>query len=830
MRSWLILAPPLSLTLLCLAVPPSSGEQTTPKKPTAPPELAQSTWDYFAKNCLSCHNTQGKAGSLDLNTLRTPNSINQHRDSWENIVHRVKAGEMPPKGSPRASEADTKAFLFRIEKEMERADHVTPPNPGAVTAHRLNRAEYNNTVRDLLGVDFRPADEFPQDDSGYGFDNIGDVLSLSSSQMEKYVAAAEKVARTALFGTDLLQPTLARYESPGRKLGNETTVPARYDTTGLTIRNSLHATHRFPVNGEYLFKFHVNGLRPLGSEAVTFALWMDGKRIQAQDFDPTGQAAFSLDRQDFSGRTVEFRIPVAAGEHWVAATLERMYEGLPPNYDGPNPSKKPIPVQEFKPRPGQTPERIEAARKRFEERLKEKVATNDVRVSAVEIGGPYNQQQGPSEASLRKVFICGHLHGGHTSACTPKIIGNLTRQAFRRPATPQEIARISNLVALAQKQGDSYEEGICLALQGILVSPHFLFRIERDPANVKPGTPHYLNQYELASRLSYFLWSTMPDAELRACADKQTLRKPEVLAAQVKRMLKDPRSRTIAENFGGQWLQFRALESVKPDRERFPDFDDYLRRSMRQETELFLDSIVREDRSVLDLISGKYTFLNGRLANFYGIPGVEGPTFRKVDLTGTGRGGILTQASILTVTSYPNRTSPVLRGKWILDNILNAPPPAPPPGVPNLDVSAVGSTASLRKQLEEHRKNPTCASCHARMDPLGFSLENFDAIGAWRKNDGTVAIDSSGSLPDGRTFEGPDGLRTVLKTDRDAFVQGLTTKLLTYALGRGLERYDRPTVKDITKRIAEQDYRFSRLVQEIVTSRPFQMRKGQSIQ
>ncbi|MBC7806222.1 MAG: DUF1588 domain-containing protein, partial [Akkermansiaceae bacterium] len=302
-----------------------------------------------------------------------------------------------------------------------------------------------------------------------------------------------------------------------------------------------------------------------------------------------------------------------------------------------------------------------------------------------------------------------------------------------------------------------------------------------------------------------------------------------VLNAQVRRMLKDPRSHALAENFGGQWLQFRALESVKPDRDRFPEFDNYLRMSMRQETEMFFDSIVRDDRSVLSLLHGKYTFLNERLAGFYGIPGVVGPTFRKVSLAGTPRGGVLTQGSVLTVTSYPNRTSPVLRGKWILDNILDAPPPAPPPGVPNLDVSAVGSAKSLREQLEEHRKNPACASCHSRMDPLGFGLENFDAIGAWRKKDGEVAIDSSGSLPDGRKFNGPDGLKTVLKTDNAAFVQGLSSKMLTYALGRGLERHDRATVKDISKQVAANDYRFSRLVLEIVASRPFQMRKGNRI-
>jgi hypothetical protein len=361
----------------------------------------------------------------------------------------------------------------------------------------------------------------------------------------------------------------------------------------------------------------------------------------------------------------------------------------------------------------------------------------------------------------------------------------------------------------------------------MLVSPHFLFRIEKN----RPEDVYPISQHELASRLSYFIWSSMPDDELLRAADQGSLRKPAVLAAEVRRMLRDPRSRALAENFGGQWLELRKLESVTPDRQRFPEFEEYLRMSMRQETELFFDSIVRQDRSILDFIDANYTFLNERLAQFYNIPGVKGPEFRQVLLDGdTQRGGILTQASILTVSSYATRTSPVLRGKWILENILNAPPPPPPPGVPNLDETKVGSSASLRQQLEEHRKNATCASCHARMDPLGFGLENFDAIGAWRTHDGKFPIDASGTLPDGRSFQGPQELKAIIKADREAFVECLTEKLLTYALGRGLERYDRPAVKQIAARVAASDYRFSSLVLEIASSLPFQMRRGDQAQ
>jgi len=368
----------------------------------------------------------------------------------------------------------------------------------------------------------------------------------------------------------------------------------------------------------------------------------------------------------------------------------------------------------------------------------------------------------------------------------------------------------------------------------MLVSPHFLFRIERGlPATKTEAGPatgadaaRPISEHELASRLSYFIWSSMPDDALLRCADQGILRQPEVLAAQVQRMLKDSKSRALVENFGGQWLELRKLESAKPDKGRFPSFDDYLLMSMRRETELFFENIVRQDLSILDFVDGNYTFLNERLAQLYKIPGISGPEFRKVDLTGVERSGVLTQASVLTVSSYATRTSPVLRGKWILENFLNAPPPPPPPDVPNLDETQIGQSASLREQLEQHRQNPTCASCHARMDPLGFGLENFDAIGAWRTQDGKFPIDASGTLPDGRSFKGPQELKAILRADRAAFAEGLTEKLLIYALGRGLERYDRPTVKKITNRLAAENYRFSSLVLEIVKSLPFQMRRG----
>ena len=830
MRSWTLLAIPVSLAPILAAVAMPLSKSQVHLKHEAP-AIEQKAWPFLAKNCVPCHNDKMKSGGVNLASLRSSGSVAKSRDAWESALRQISTGQMPPKGLPRPNPLEIKTLTQQIEAEFERADQRDAPNPGRVTARRLNRAEYNNTIRDLLGVDSHPADDFAQDDSGYGFDNIGDALSLSPAQMDRYLASAEKVARAAIFGPESLPPTLAVCERGGRRISVSTKVPARYDASGFSLPNSLHAMHRFPLTGEYLFRFKLDGQRPLGCEALHLGLWVDGKQVFATDYDATGTASFEIDRQEFGGKTVEYRQKVTAGDHWISAVISRMYEGLPPSYGGPNPSQKHVAAPQLKLPPGIAPERLARIKARFEARQKEVAPANDARIGALEIGGPYHPDTKPSAESLRKVFTCGHLHGGHNADCARKIVRDFGGRAFRRPLTATEIGRFTGLISLAQKQGDSFEEGVCLAAQAMLVSPHFLFRIERDPApTAQNPAGHPISQYELASRLSYFLWSSMPDDALRRCADSQTLRDPEVLAAQVRRMLNDPRSRALSENFAGQWLQFRALESIRPDRDRFPDFDDYLRMSMRRESELFFDNLVRDDRSVLDLLNGKYTFLNERLANFYEISGVEGSEFRRVDLTGTPRGGIFTQASVLSVTSYANRTSPVLRGKWILQNLLNAPPPAPPPGVPNLDVSHVGSEASLRQQLEEHRKNPTCAACHARMDPLGFSLENFDAIGAWRTNDGKIPIDSSGSLPDGRTFRGPDGLKGILTTDKDAFARCITSKLLTYALGRGLERYDRATVNVISKRIAAKNYRFSSLALEIAASKPFQMRRGDRTQ
>lgn len=814
----------LLLTLLLACLAPGGTASAAP--PSRDGHFESAVKPFLQTNCYLCHGARLKNADVDLQAFENVAAIVADPEVWEKAIVKMRTRQMPPPPMQPPDEAEAASITDWLESEIDRAERRKPHDPGRVTARRLNRTEYNNTVRDLLGVTLRPADDFPQDDTGYGFDNVADVLSLSPVLMEKYMASAERVARAALFGPGDVKPTMARLQPPGAKIDPSPTPLFEYDVTGLSLPNALHVTHRFPIEGEYLFRVVLSGVRPAGSEPAQIGFWLDGQKVEMQTLDPDGAGSFYDDRQDFSGKTREFHAKVTAGEHWIAATIERLYEGLPVKYAGPNPSKRPPPPPpEFKPRPGLTPEKLAEARKRFEEKLADVAPANDARVRHFEITGPFEPLKGPSRASLKKLYACGHLIGAHGPSCLRRNVTALARRAYRRPVTPAEVAPLVRLASEARQQGDSFEDALSLAVQAILVSPDFLFRLEKDPRAadaIRPVGPH-----ELASRLSYFLWASMPDEELLRAADAGTLRTPAVLAAQVRRMLADEKASALVEAFGGQWLQFRALESIAPDRERYPTFDNHLRLAMRRETELFFDSIVREDRSVLDLIDGPYTFLNERLARHYGIGGVLGQEFRKVYLASAGhRSGVLTHASVLTVSSYANRTSPVLRGKWILDNLLAAPPPDPPAGTPRLDESKIATGGSLRQQMEAHRTNATCAACHQRMDPLGFGLENYDAIGAWRAEDGQFPIDASGKLPDGRGFSGPAEMKTILKGDRDAFAVAITEKMLTYALGRGLERYDKRTVKTIARRLADREYRFSALVDEIVKSTPFIMRRG----
>ena len=813
-----------------------------PPAPAADPASAPATAAFEAdvkpvllRNCYPCHNAALKNADLNLTAYESEADVLKDDHTWSKVVQKVRTRVMPPAPFPPLAEEDVALVSGWIDAAFARAEAAAPPDPGRVTARRLNRTEYDNSVRDLLGVDLRLAADFPQDDTGYGFDNNGDVLSLSPALFEKYMVAAGRIARAAIYGPDVKAAGLVRVPSSRARIEQSPDVLQDYDRSGLTLRNAVHGRHRFPVTATYVVRLVLGGERPAASEPLEVGLFVDDQPQGVLKMDPEGLGSFSVDRQDFSGKTREFRVRVTAGEHRLSGTIVNLYEGLPPSYGGPNPSKRPAPAaREFKERPELLPEENAKRREFFEKRQKEKAPANDARVTRLEVLGPYDPVLGPSPESVKVLSGCGSLARAHGASCAAKILKPLVRRAYRRPVTPADLEPLVALVTAAEKRGESFRDGLRLALQAVLVSPDFLFRIERGrPAEVQlattaatPAVPaRVLTDHELAARLASFLWASLPDIQLLDVADRGELAKPAVLEAQVRRMLADPKAEALVEAFGGQWLQFRGLDSSNPDRERFPDFDSGLAMAMRTETELFLASVMREDKSVIDLLDAPYTYLNERLAAHYGIPGVKGPEFRRVDTTGTPRAGVLTQGSVLTVSSYATRTSPVLRGKWILENVLNAPPPDPPPGTPRIPEDKVGAEAPLRQQLEAHRANATCAACHKRMDPLGFSLENFDAIGKFREQDGKWPVDASGVLPDGRTFLGAPGLRALLRQDEDAFAACVTEKMLTYALGRGLERYDKRTVRAIVASLRESDYRFSALVLQIVKSLPFQERR-----
>ena len=612
---------------------------------------------FVAAHCVLCHGAKTKTANLNLSSFTDAASVARDPDTWDHVLKKLRTGQMPPKGLPRPDPAQLQTVTSWIQAVLDRPDANLKPDPGHLTAHRLNRFEYNHSIQDLLAVDFRPADDFPADDSGYGFDNIGDVLSLSPVLMEKYLAAAHKIAKLAVVIDAPLKPTLARLRAEKHT----------------QVGPLLNAPHVFPVAADYDVLISFSGPRPKGGEQqLRTSLNLDGKQLKLFD------SRFTRDQ----ARMVESRIHIKAGRHELRAEI--LGDGIDSN--DPDPKYR-----------------------------------EHTQVDYIDVRGPYNQEPAPIPASQWRVFVCGHTNGHHRPECARYVVANLARRAFRAPVSDREIDKLVTFVDMARQQGDSFEQGIRVAIEAILVSPRFLFRIERDPS-ASPATVHPVSDFELASRLSYFLWSSIPDEELFHAAATGTLRRPAVLESEVRRMLRDPRSSRLVENFAGQWLELRNLDSVKPDPEKFPAFNEALRHDMREETRLFFDSIVKRDASVLDFIDAPYTFLNDRLAKLYGIPGVEGRQFRRVDLPAGQRSGVLTQASVLTVTSYPNRTSPVLRGKFLLENILNDPPPPPPPDAGALDESQVNIHGTVRQQFEQHRSKPVCASCHVRMDPLGFCV------------------------------------------------------------------------------------------------------------
>ena len=706
----------------------------------------------------------------------------------EKVLRKISTGEMPPRGLPRPEPAVTKAFTASLEAALDQAA-AKNPNPGRPAIHRLNRVEYSNAIRDLLAIDLNPGSSLPPDDSGYGFDNIGDVLSVSPILLERYISLARKISRLAVGDPGIL-PAVEEYSVPV----GLSQVDSVSDDLPLGSRGGIAIQHAFPLDAEYTIRIRIRGYNNRARDLVQHLdLRLDDVRLK--EFEILGKSTDA----DEESPTFEVRVPVKAGVRTVGVNFLSEYavqEGVLPR----PPAKPTAPPRNL---PGR------------------------IGVDSVLIGGPFQATGSGDTPSRERIFICRPSNSKDEAFSAKKIFSTLARRAYRRNVTDADLKPLLSFFDSGRHNG-TFESGIESGLRRMLVAPDFLFRVERDPAGAAPGSNYRLNDFELASRLSFFLWSSIPDDQLLDLADRGKLQDPVIFEQQVRRMLADRRSRTLVSNFAGQWLYLRNLSRVQPDPDVFPEFDENLRQAFERETELLLEDIVREDRSVVDLLDANFTYLNERLARHYQIAGVHGSNFRRVSLTDSDRFGLLGQGSILTVTSYPTRTSPVLRGKWILENLLGTPPPPPPANVPDLkDHAEDGRALSLREQMEKHRADSTCASCHARMDPLGFALENYDGVGKRRTKDADGAIDTSGSLPDGTKFQGPGGLRDLLLSRRDQFVETFAEKLLTYALGRGLEYYDQPAVRAITRTAAKDDYRVSSVIVAITKSTPFQMRRAQ---
>lgn len=730
---------------------------------------------------MGCHNEQTASGGLNLKALEQPNSVAVNREDWEAVLRKLKAGEMPPPPVPKP--AGLTAMASYLEQEFARLDKNVKPDPGRITARHLNRAEYRNTIRDLLGVDFQTTQEFPVDDTGEGFDNLGDILSVSPLLAEKYLNAAERISARALGLVRLpAKPITASYADDEHY--NELVSFTGTSGSAHRMGNSfIEATHQVEYDGDYIVQAGLAGNRGPDAKPVTMGFWVDGKLLHSEEVQTTPQKTVYF----ASYEKKEFKLFLPEGVHTFRLGF------LDDDYGAKLPK-----TTAFNPRTNKYPQLI----------------------------GFVGPMPSATELESRKnILVCDPKSG---PACVERIISGVASRAYRRPVTKAEVAALVRLSAQAQSEGLTAEEALQTAIEAILVSPDFLFRIERDPQPDNPSLVHRLSDVELASRLSYFLWSSMPDDELLGLAEAGKLANPAVLDAQTKRMLADPRSDALEDNFAGQWLELRNLDAMKPDADKFPAWGPELREATRTETRMFFDAVLRENRPIAEFLTGRYTFLNEMLAKFYGIDGITGPEFRRVELTTEQRGGLLGQASVLTVSSYPSRTSVVLRGKYILDNILGT-PPAPPPAVPSLDEDAVGTTTSLRQQMEKHRSDPSCASCHSRMDPLGFALENYDAIGRWRTMDGKFPIDSSGTLPDGAQFNTPAQMREALARRLPQFAEALAGKLLVYALGRGLEPYDRRAIASIAQNCAPDGYRLQSMIFEVVRSLPFQSRRGEAV-
>ena len=770
--------------------------------------------ELVGKYCVTCHNERLKTAELLLDKADA-DRVSNSSDTWEKVIVQLRNRSMPPVNMPRPDNATYDAVALWLETELDRAA-TARPNPGRPAAlHRLNRTEYANAVRDLLGVEIDPSSLLPPDAQAHGFDTNADALSVEPALLDRYLAAAAKIARVAV-GDPTIRPAVERYTAVKGNTNEQTWLwqTDRLDELfSLGARGGVAARHYFPVDGEYVFKVrllrtYAGVIRGLNAP-VTIEVRVDGARLGR--FTIGGGAAEPPDDAD---DVLQVRAQVTAGLHQALATIVKS-EDI--RAEGLGPARIPIWNRE-----GDVP-------------------SAELSISSLLIDGPYNGRVPKDSPSRRRIFVC--LPGAESRSrrsspeaaaseggCATKILSTLARRAYRRQVTNDDVQTLMGFFQRGREIG-GFDTGIRAALERLLTSPDFLFRIEADPDALPPGTAYRLSDVELASRLSFFLWSSIPDDELLDLAIRGRLRDAAVLDRQVRRMLAEPRARAaLVDNLFGQWLQTRNVWLLTPDANtKFPWFDDNLRSAIVRETELFLDDQLRADRGVVELLTSDSTFLNEQLARHYGIPGVYGSHFRRVRLVDDNRWGLLGKASVLAVTSYPTRTSPTLRGKWLLENILAAPVPPPPPNTnTNLDESTIGRSTTVRDMLEQHRARPACASCHARMDPLGFSLENFDAVGQWRTMDGDAAINATGVLLDGTRVDGPAALRRALIARQQQFVRTVTAKLLIYAIGRQMEDADGPAIRAIVRAAAVDDYRWSSAILAIVKSPPFQMRRSRS--
>ncbi|MBM3778500.1 MAG: DUF1592 domain-containing protein [Acidimicrobiia bacterium] len=786
----------LASTVLLVLPSQATAQQPSPSRVTSSAD-ARALIDRY---CVTCHSDRLKTGGFSLQGVDlTDTAANGER--LEKVVRKLELGAMPPAGLPRPDHDAYTALTSWLERELDRAA-AARPNPGRTEAlHRLNRAEYQNAVRDLLrleGMDI--ALMLPPDDASYGFDNIAGILGMSPTHLERYVGAARKISRAAI--GDPTAPT----EGETHMIRPDLSQEDRLEDLPFGTRGGTRLQRFFPVDGEYVIRFQAHtGVGTAEKEANHIELTVDGRRVffERMDQKPVAHTGNASDvRADTDW---EVRTPIRAGLRDIAVTFVKTTSAQAE--DLLRPYLRPPGVSSF--------------------RLTRMGGYRGPYVAQISILGPFNPTEAGDTQTRRRIFVCRPTGAAEERPCARKIVATLTRRAYRRPVSDTDVNRLLAFYDKERAAGGTFDRGIQMALERLLVSPEFLFRIEVDPPGVAPATPYRISDLELASRLSFFLWSSLPDDELLDVAERNELHEPAVFEAQVRRMLADSRGQALVENFAGQWLRLRNVQGTDPNTRMFPDYDETLRQAFRRETELFFGSIVEEDRSVLDLLDADYTFVNERLARHYGIPNVYGSRFRRVQLTDPRRQGLLGHGSILTVTSHATRTSPVLRGKWVLENLLGAPPPPPPPDVPALEDTVLQGT--LRQRMEQHRKNPVCASCHKMTDPLGFALENFDAVGAWRTHDSGLPVDASGNMLDGTPFDGVTGLRSALRDQApDMFVMTLTERLMTYALGRGVEYYDMPAIRQIARESARDGYRFSSLVLSIVKSAPFRMRLSEA--